>query len=96
MLYDDDYVATRPIWMDLEKGRIWAWYMLWCALIVSGVAGVSIMVDLGQRGDATVSPRGLPRLTPVSGSIYDIWWFYNIKTYTYYILNVYMYYGKKH
>ena len=22
--YDDDYVATRPLWTDLWRGRIWA------------------------------------------------------------------------
>ena len=24
VFYSDDYVATRPIWTDLEKGHIWA------------------------------------------------------------------------
>ena len=51
---------------------------------------------LGRSGDATVSPRGLPRSTPVLGCVYDILWFYDIKTYTYYVLNMYMYYKKEH
>ena len=34
---------------------------------MGGVAGISTMTDLGRSGDATVSPRGLPRATPVVG-----------------------------
>ena len=63
---------------------------------MGGVADVSTKVDLGRSRDATVSPRGLPRPTPVSGSVYDILRFYDIKTYTYYIFNVHMYYKKEH
>ena len=33
---------------------------------------------LGRSGDVTVLLRGLPRPTLVSGSIYDISWFYDI------------------
>ena len=95
-LYSDVYVAMRPIWMDLGWGHIWAWYMLWCTPVVGGVAGVSTMMNLGRSGDATVLPHGLHKPTLVSDSVYDIWWFYDIKTYMYYILNVYMYYEKKH
>ena len=35
--------------------------------VVGGVAGVSTTTDLGCSGDATMSPRGLPRPTPVVG-----------------------------
>ena len=69
---------------------------IWCAPVVDGVAGVSTTTNLGWNGDATVSSRGLPRSTPMSSSIYYIWWFYDIKTNTYYVLNVYMYYDKEH
>ena len=65
--YGDDYIATRPLWTDLWRGRIWAWLMLWCALVVGGVAGILIRMDLGCSGDATVSPHGLSRPTPVVG-----------------------------
>ena len=34
---------------------------------MSGVAGVSIMTDLGRSRDATVSLRGLPRSTAMVG-----------------------------
>ena len=44
-----------------------------------GVVSVSTMVDLGQSRDVMVSPRDLPRPTPVSGLVYDILWFYDIK-----------------
>ena len=33
---------------------------------------------LGRSGDTTVFSRGLPRTTPISGSVYDIFWFYDI------------------
>ena len=75
IFYGDVYVATRSLWTDLWRSRIWAWLMLWCAPVVGGVAGVLVTTDLGRNGDATVSPRGLPRPTPVSGLLYDIWWF---------------------
>ena len=72
------------------------WYMLWCAPTVGGVTSVSTAKNLAQSGDVTVSSRGLLRPTLVSSSVYDIWWFYDIKTYMYMFLHVYMYYGKKH
>ena len=71
-LPSDVYVATRSIWTDLGRDRIWAWYMLWCAPFVGSVAGVSTMTDVGRNGDATVSPRGLSRPTPMVGL--DIWY----------------------
>ena len=43
-----------------------------CALTVGGVTGVSITTNLGWNGDAIVSPHGLPRPTPMLGSVYDI------------------------
>ena len=59
--------------------------------VVGGVADVSTTMDLGQSGDVTVSSRGLPRPIPVSDSVYDIWWFYDIKTYMYiYFKRVYV------
>ena len=70
--YGDDYVAMRSLWMDLWRGRIWAWLMLWCAPVVGGVAGVSITMDFGRGGDATVSSRDLPKPTPVVRL--DIWY----------------------
>ena len=34
---------------------------------MGGVAGVLTTTNLGRSGDATMSPRGLPRPTPVVG-----------------------------
>ena len=42
-----------------------------CTPIVGGVASVSTMMNLGWNRDATVSLRGLPKPTPVSGLVYD-------------------------
>ena len=56
--FGDDFVVTRPLWTDLWRCRIWALGMLLCAPIVGGMAGVSILTDLGHSGDATVSSRG--------------------------------------
>ena len=67
IFYDDDYIATRPLWTDLWRGRIWAWLMLWCAHVMGGVVGISTTTDLGCSRDATVSPRGLPKPTLVVG-----------------------------
>ena len=44
--------------------------------------------NLGSSGDITVSSHGLPKPILVSGSVYDILWFYDIKTYAYYIFTI--------
>ena len=67
LFYGDDYVAMRSLWMDLCRGRIWLnWYyelppswVVWLAFQPRWI--------LGRSGDATVSSRGLPRPTPVTG-----------------------------
>ena len=69
---------------------------MWCAPVVGGVVGISTTTDLRWSGDTMMSLHGLPRPTLVSNSFYDIWWFYDIKTYMYYVLKVYMYYEKEH
>ena len=63
---------------------------------MGGVVGVSTTIVLGWSENTTVSSRGLPRPIPVSGLIYDVLWFYDMKTYAYYVFKVYMYYKKKH
>ena len=54
-----------------ERPHMGLIYFVMCHA-VGGVADVSTMGDLGRNGDTTVSLCGLPRPTPVSGSIYDI------------------------
>ena len=55
---------------------------------------------LRWSGDATVSLRGLPKPTLVSGKVYMyinlIYGILILKFYTYYVFNVYMYYKKEH
>ena len=72
--------TTDPLWTDLRRGRIVG---LMLDPAVGGVADVSTTV-VGQSGDATVSLRGLPRLTPMSGLVKDIFFCFMIyKIYVY-------------
>ena len=58
-----DVVLRVPLWTDLYRDCIAG--LMWCAFVVGGVADNHD--GLEQSGDATVSSRGLPRPTPVSG-----------------------------
>ena len=78
-------ITSYDAHMDEPRERLYMGLIYMCyAPVVGGGAGVSITTNLGQSGDVTVSPRGLSRPIPMSSSGYDIWWFYDIKTYTYY------------
>ena len=82
VFYGDDYVATKPLWTNLWRGLVWAWYL--CDVPPSWVVWLEFQPQwFGWNEDVTVSSRGLTRPTLVSGSVYDILWFYDIKTYGY-------------
>ena len=75
--YDDDFVAMRPLWTNLWRGRIWAWLMLWCAFVVGGVASVLTTTDLGEWGCHGV----IPWLSQANTSVGLVIWYLMILKY---------------
>ena len=66
-----DVVLRAPLWTNLHNGRILG--LLYVMCLRRGCCGWSFNPNnSGQSGDATVSLRGLPRPTPLSSLVHDV------------------------
>ena len=77
--YDDDYIATRPLWMDLCKDHIW---LDWCYDVPpSWVVWLAFQPwrIWGVMGMPQCHCMAYPSQHQWSGLVYYICWFHYIK-----------------